>query len=945
MTHFFEKRDRWGNGLSLWVLLGCLFITPLCAYSLRRTNVENDIENWLPEDNPNAVTLKWSMRQFGYDAGENILMSWDDSSLSDPRIQKLAERLEGQADEQGIRRGGLKQVARVVTPQDVISRMVEHDVERDEAIRRLQGVLVGTGPLKVRLSNAGRLRQKELQREFVAKAKQELGLEIQVLPPVQDFEYPVEEAVVAENATENATANESSVPDPPEAAAASEPIVFDLIPAHDFQIRWQGMLFGESAPKLRELALAFKGSPTSAFPEGESLVEDCFQSLGSPIAISVVLSEAGEAEKANSLELLRDAAVAVGVKPEQLHLGGRPVAATALNQSVKAAVWNKSAKLSRFWERSVIGMSGLVGVLVAFSMLRSVKLSLLVLFVSYFTVFLTLSLVPVTGGSMNMVMVLMPTFLLVVVMSGAIHVAHYWRHSAYQNMTTAVVESSKMAAEPCTVATITTAIGVLSLLTSDLRPVRDFGIYSAVGAVIGLGAVLYLLPTLIQLIPFKPPKPQEVDATKWENFGRWCCHKRHWIVWGYTIVTLVCCVGLTRFQTETKVIRYFPPDAPVVQDYWFLEENVVGIVPVDLVIRFDRDSQGQMNILERMEIVRSIETRMREHREISGAVALPDFRPITERPAADAGLAAKLAYNRKATETQRRLREGEVAGIKPFYSFAKQSGDLREPGDGKLNQPEDELWRITAQCFIMTDTNFADLLKDVDGIAKSVLRMHAGTQHVITGMVPVFMQTQRALLDSQVNSFGVAYLTVAVVMIFAVWNIPAGFMTMLPNVYPIGQIFGLISFCGIPVDIGTMMTASIAMGIGVDGTLHKLTWFRKGISDGKSREDSIALAVGHSGPAIWETSAVLALGMLMLYPSELLLVSRFGWLMAAIIAVAVAGDIVFLPALLGGTLGTLLINGVKRQQSQPPSVSTAASSAVPTPHLGTSNVSSSREPR
>ncbi|MFM9960033.1 MAG: efflux RND transporter permease subunit [Planctomycetaceae bacterium] len=934
MTHFFEKRDRWGNGYSLWVLLGCLFIAPLCAYSLKRTHVENDIEHWLPDDNPNAVTLKWSMRQFGQDAGENILVSWDNSSLSDPRIQKLAERLEGQPDEQGVRRGGLKQVARVVTPRDVLARMVDQDVDRDEAIRRLQGVLVGTGALKVRLTDAGRQRSKEIQRELVAKAKQDLGLELQILPAFQEFELPGDESVTAESVVDSPA---------PVSSDAPAPIVFDPIPAHDFQVRWKGMLNDKktTAPKLRELALSLKGSPMTTAPNGTPLVEDCLQVLGSPVAMSVVLSEAGEAEKAQSLKLVREAAIAVGVPPEQLHLGGRPVAATALNESVKAAVWNKSAKLSRFWERSVIGMSGLVGVLVAFSMLRSIKLSLLVLFVSYFTVFVTISLVPATGGSMNMVMVLMPTFLLVVVMSGAIHVAHYWRHAAYQDMSTAIVESSKMAAEPCTIATITTAIGVLSLLTSDLRPVREFGIYSAIGALIGLGAVLYLLPTLIQLLPFKPPKPQEVDATKWENFGRWCCHKRHWIVWGYTAATLACCLGLTRFQTETKVIRYFPPDAPVVKDYWFLEENLVGIVPVDLVIRFDRDSQLQMNFLERMEVVRTIENRMRDHAEISGAVALPDFRPIKKKPAADAKFPEIVAYNKTATETERRLRDGEVAGTKPFYGVAKQSGDLSQPGDARLNQPDDELWRITAQCFIMTDTNFADLINDVDGIARSVLRGHPGTQHIVTGMVPVFMQTQRALLDSQVNSFGVAYLTVAIVMIFTVRSLLGGFLTMLPNVYPIGQIFGLISFCGIPVDIGTMMTAAIAMGIGVDGTLHKLTWFKKGIADGKSRIDSIALAVGHSGPAIWETSAVLALGMLMLYPSELLLVSRFGWLMAAIIAVAVAGDIVFLPALLGGTLGTILIKGVKRQESVEPAKLVTAS-VVPSPHLDTSNVTSPR---
>ena len=935
MTHFFEKRDRWGNGFSLWILLGCIFITPLCVWSLRGTHIENDIEHWLPDDNPNAVTLRWSMQQFQLDGSDSILVSWDDSSLTDSRVEKLAERLVGKPDEQGVRRDGLKQVARVTTPREVITRMVEHNVDRDEAIKRLEGVLVGTGALKVRLTDAGRQRQKELRRELLARAKKELGIDLQILAAAREFES-LDDEPAAVTEVSSVAVPAAAVPDPTESTA----VEFDPIPAHDFQVRWKGMLLGSKNPKLRELVLSLKGSPTTKAPAGAPLVEDCFQALGSPVALAVVLNEAGEADKSKSIGLIREAAIAVGVKPEQLHLGGRPVASTALNEGVKAAVWNKSAKLSRFWERSVIGMSGLVGLVVAFTMLRSIKLSLLVLFVSYFTVFVTIAIVPLTGGSMNMVMVLMPTFLLVVVMSGAIHVAHYWRHAAFHNMQTAIVESSKMAARPCVFATITTAIGVLSLMTSELRPVREFGMYSAVGSVIGLGAVLFLLPTLIQLMPSKPPKPHEVDATKWENFGRWCCQKRHWIVWSYTVATIVCCIGLKWFRTETKVIRYFPVDAPVVKDYWFLEENLVGIVPVDVIIRFDRDSQSKMNFLERLEVVRSIENRMREHGEISGAIALPDFRPVSEPLASDAGALSIMRHNKTATEMQRRIREGEVTGTKSFYAVAKQPSDLSKPGDARLNQLDDELWRITAQCFIMTDADFSELLQDVDRMTKSVLRRHAGTNHVVTGMVPVFLQTQKALIDSQVSSFGVAYLTVAIVMIFAVRNLFAGFMTMLPNVYPIGQIFGLISYCGIPVDIGTMMTASIAMGIGVDGTLHKLTWFRRGVAEGKSREDSVALAVGHSGPAIWETSAVLALGMLMLYPSELLLVSRFGWLMAAIIAVAIAGDIVFLPALLGGTLGTILINGVKRQQDKDAgraSSAPASSTVVPHPHLDAVN--------
>ncbi len=929
MSHFFEKRDRWGNSLSLWMFLGVIFITPLCAWSMRSMRMENDIEHWLPSDDPNAVTLKWSMQQFSLDSGDSIFVTWDDSTLRDPRIDQLADRLAGRLDENGVRRGGLKQVARVVTPMAVITRMVENGVERDEAIQRLEGVLIGTGAFKIRLTAFGRQRQKEVTRELVAKAKTQLGVDLQVLPAAQDFEA-IEESAPAVAETESLPGD-------------SPAVEFDPVPFHDFQLRWKGKWTGTAHSELRNLALSLKGSPTTEAPEGSPQVEDCFQALGSPVALSVILSEAGGADMATVVKLIRQAAIEVGVPPQQLHLSGRPVATTALNDGVLSAVWNRDVPIRQFWRKSVIGMSALIGVLVAFTMLRSVKLTLLVLFVSYFTVFVTTALVPATGGSMNMVMVLMPTFLLVVVMSGAIHVAHYWRHAAYHNLGNAVVEASRMASAPCLFATVTTAIGLLSLLSSDLTPARDFGIYSAVGSAIGVAAVLYLLPALIQLVPFKLPKQSEVDATKWENFGRWCCRERHWIVWSYTLVTIACVIGLNWFRTEMKVIRFFPADAPVVQDYNFVEENLAGIVPVDLIVRFDSVSQEKLNFLERMEIVRAIENRMRQHPEISGAIALPDFRPVTEQPGAEAGTLAKMGYHRKATEIERRLKDVGVSGTKSFFAVADKSHDLVRLGDAQLNQAGDELWRITAQCLVMSDADFGELIQEIHGIAQSVLKTHDGTNHIVTGMVPLFLHTQQALLDSQISSFGLAYLSIMIVMIFAMRNVAAGFLTMLPNVYPIGQIFGLISYFGVAVDIGTMMTASIAMGIGVDGTLHKLSWFRKGIEDGKTREDSIALAVGHSGPAIWETSAVLALGMLMLYPADLVLISRFGWLMAAIIAVAVIGDIVFLPALLGGSLGTMVIKTVQKMSLKKESANSASAlSAVPPPHLVPGDFSSSR---
>ena len=119
----------------------------------------------------------------------------------------------------------------------------------------------------------------------------------------------------------------------------------------------------------------------------------------------------------------------------------------------------------------------------------------------------------------------------------------------------------------------------------------------------------------------------------------------------------------------------------------------------------------------------------------------------------------------------------------------------------------------------------------------------------------------------------------------------------------------MISLGGVPVDIGTMITASVAMGIAVDGTVHLLTWFRDGILAGHDRHEAVARALAHCGPALWQTSATIALAMLMAIFTDLLLVSRFGWIMSAAVTAALLADIALTPALLAGPLGGLIERG------------------------------------
>ena len=79
-------------------------------------------------------------------------------------------------------------------------------------------------------------------------------------------------------------------------------------------------------------------------------------------------------------------------------------------------------------------------------------------------------------------------------------------------------------------------------------------------------------------------------------------------------------------------------------------------------------------------------------------------------------------------------------------------------------------------------------------------------------------------------------------------------LSMVPNVFPVVLIFGTMGFLRIKVDIGSMMTASVAMGVAVDDTIHFLAWFRKGIREGLDRRAAIRVSYKHVATAMTQTT-------------------------------------------------------------------------------------------
>lgn len=908
MPHFFEKRDPWGHGLGLWVLVCMAFTLPLAVWGVSRLRMENDVEHWLSDDNIQTRQFDWYNQHFA--AEDSLLLSWNGSAIEDPRVEQLARRLVGTADADGVRRGGLKQVESVRTPGQLIRRMVDLKIDRDEALRRITGVLAGPGPVWCQFSTAALNQRVRSLRLLQTEAAKQFGLQLEIADRFggtgeeeEEVEY---EASDEESESTTTAASDNTAENSTEEPETSAEEVIEEIASHDFQVSWHNM---HSDPKVVTDFIAWARGiriPVAGQRDGEPLLTDCFVHPGQPAAIAVVLSEAGKADRSGTLERIRQLAEEVGVPRSTLHLGGSPVAAATLNEEVLKAIWNPAAPWYLPHRRSVVIFSWLVGLGLAFWLLRSVRLALIVLTVSYFSTLITVALVPAFGGTMNMVLIVMPTLLLVVTMSGAVHLANYWKNEANRDPRTAIVQSILTARIPCVMASITTAIGLGSLLTSHLAPVRDFGFYSAIGTLISVVGVLYGVPALLQAWPAPPPAVTTVTRRPWTRLGRMIVRHSTAVTILWVLVSAATLYGLSKFRTETKAIRYFPDDSRLVQDYNYLEERLAGIVPVETVITFGRQAREELNFTQRLEIVRSIEQKMRLLPDISGTISLADFQPVSEPVLETASLKEKLAYNTRAKAVEARVRKDAQA--RTFFLVPKQ--------DSEFNHAGDELWRITSQVDIMSRLDYQQLTQELDVICRSVTKYHPDTRHVVTGMVPLFLATQQAIIDSLINSFMLAFALIGVVMIIIARDVTAGLLSMIPNVLPIGVVFGSISWYGIPVDVGTLITASVALGIAVDGTLHLLTWYRDGLIAGISRRRAIVRSLEQCGPALWQTSAAVGLAMLVLSPAPLLLISRFGWLMCSLIITAMLADIVLTPAMLAGPMGWLIFRAVQKQRNR-----------------------------
>jgi uncharacterized protein len=569
---------------------------------------------------------------------------------------------------------------------------------------------------------------------------------------------------------------------------------------------------------------------------------------GKRIGAVVMLSEQGIHNRAGTVADIREVLKYCQLDGHAVNIAGAPVVIAELNR----LGGRESNKV--FFLISLAICAGLV-----YYQLRDWRLTGLIMGLTVFAIQWTVATLRFFGGEMNFVLDALPVMVMVFTLEVSVHVLHYYQNLE-SNHPDRIGIAFRMAFWPCFLAAFTSAIGMWSLCTSSFVPVRQFGWAGALGSVMAFVVGVLLTPAVIAVCP--PRRSLSGNSHRlFERVADWLLVRSRQVV-AVGVVTVLCLgIGLTWLRSHLDPLGFFPKNNIVLRDVQRIRTDLTNTDTIEATVDFGRhQTLAMLPFVGKLEYVRNLEATIASHPAVTHTTSLATLFPS----AMPSGLELAQLLNRAM---KRQDDNDYLAGGEQFWRI---SAHIRADQRGQQEQTFEELRALVGDVPI-----------------------------TFTGIAPLIEKAQQDIYEGFWSSFVWAFWLIMVVFIVALRSVKAGFIGMLPNLAPIAVVFGFLGWINCPVDIGMMMSGSIAMGIAVDGAFHFLVCYRVEFQGCGDRAQATREAYLKTGPPIFNSTLIMAIAMLALTFSSFGPTAQFGWLMAATLLATQFGDLVLLPCLLG----------------------------------------------
>ncbi|QDT06393.1 MMPL family protein [Rubripirellula lacrimiformis] len=557
--------------------------------------------------------------------------------------------------------------------------------------------------------------------------------------------------------------------------------------------------------------------------------------------------------------------------------------------------------------------SAIVAAILCLLCLRSIPLTASIVAVAVIGEGLVLAAVYYTGTPMNAVLIVLPPLVFVLTVSAGIHLSNYYLDIVHEFPEVSLSDAAKRAMHagmaPCALATGTTVIGLSSLMLVRLQPVRVFGGVASIGVTLTLLLLFLILPGAMVLT--KPRRsrtqggsPLPPGSNHGSAGGLWAWRDRlrskaaQWMrrrltrPWPMIILFLTVAgglsIGLGRLESSVNVPRMFLPDSDIRQQYAWFESHIGPTVNGELLLTFPPLTEDD-DPLQRLSTVARAHSAAIAQDSVGGALSAMTFvPPISSRRSLSA--AAQRSVVRKL------IRDPESSlGELGFIS----------------HNPDREIWRISVR---MPQSEEDQLGEQIAGLESAVHLAIADAKVPakvsFSGGIVIVHKSQEVLLRDLFRSFVAAFGVIAIVMMLMLRSVVGGLIAMIPNLFPTVALFGLMGLIRLPLDIGSVMSASVALGIAVDDTVHLLSRYGSRRARGLGQIRAAFGALSQCGWAMFQTTLVCGTSLMAYWFSDFVPTSNFSLFMFGLLASALLGVVFLLPAMMSSVLGRWLAHTI-----------------------------------
>lgn len=519
---------------------------------------------------------------------------------------------------------------------------------------------------------------------------------------------------------------------------------------------------------------------------------------------------------------------------------------------------------------------------------------------------LTIGFMAYAGWAITVISSNFLSILLIITLSITIHLIVRFRDlqlqhpEAHHNELVQLAMSSM--AQPCFYTVLTTAVAFISLVVSEIRPVIDFGWTMVLGLGIAFIVSFTIMPAVLLLLD-NVALPKQKDTTKKITLS--LAKLVHQSPLSIILVSLVLILsigfGISKLEVENRFINNFKSDTEIYQGLKVIDNELGGTMPLEIIIDPDtnfltmaKELDEETNELDALffdeaedevkpvywlnptmlDKARQVQQHLESYPVIGKVISIVTSIDIVEKLNGASFDEFELAVVRK-----RIPEEIEKEIVKPYLS--EDSNQIRFGIRIIESDP---------------DLNRKALLSSIENFLVDEMKFEKEQVH-LTGMMVLYNNMLQSLFRSQILTIGAVFIAILIMFILLFRNISLALIAIVPNIFSAAFILGIMGWVGIPLDMMTITIAAITIGISVDDTIHYIHRLQKEFLVDRNYKEAINRCHGGIGKAMYYTSVAIIFGFALLSFSNFIPTIYFGLLTGFAMLVALAGDLLLLPAI------------------------------------------------